>query len=193
MAFELPSLPYALDALEPYISAETMHHHHEYQHRNYLLRLNTINAGSPYASESLESLIMSATGERLACAVEAWNHSFFWHCLSPWSNGYSVDALGRAINERWGSIDAFKDAFEQSALALFSSGWTWLVKMQDGSLAIINTTASDTPLKQGLIPLLALDMWEHAYYLDYQGNRYKYIQAFWPLVNWEFAAQNLTS
>lgn len=189
MPFELPSLPYGFDALEPHVSAQSLRHHHD-QHRRYLTRLN---AHAEQAGESLEDILLSDADERRACAIEAWNHTFFWHCLSPWSVGYPADALAQAIGERWGSLEAFQDAFEQHAMAHFSSGWTWLVKSRSGALDIINTREGEHPLCQRHTPLLLIDMWEHAYYLDYRGDRYKYLQAFWHLVNWEFVAQNFES
>ncbi|OHV11938.1 superoxide dismutase [Kushneria phosphatilytica] len=191
MAFELPPLPYAYDALQPSISEENLRSHHEIYHRDLLRRLDRLTAGTPAESRSLEELMLTGTGEIQACASQAWNHTFLWQCLSPWGGGMPKGQLAEAIKRQWGSFEDFQNVFERSALAHFQSGWTWLVRRADAQPDIVNISDAGSPLLRGLTPLLAIDMWEHAYYLDYRMDRYKYVQGFWKLANWAFAEQNL--
>ncbi|RKR06185.1 Fe-Mn family superoxide dismutase [Kushneria sinocarnis] len=193
MAFELPPLPYAYDALQPCISKENLHSHHELYHRQLLRRLNQLTAGKPTEHQSLEALMQTGKGEVQACAAQAWNHAFLWQCLSPWGGGTPGGRLAETIDRQWGSFDNFQEIFERSALAHFQSGWTWLVRRPDTQLDIVNISDASSPLMRGLIPLLVIDMWEHAYYLDYRMDRYKYVQGFWQLANWDFAEQNHAS
>ncbi len=191
MAFQLPELPYALDALEPHISQETLEYHYGKHHNTYVVKLNGLLAGSELENKSLEEVIKTSTGGVFNNAAQVWNHSFYWHCLSPVGGGEPSGALADAINQSFGSFDAFKNAFTESAINNFGSSWTWLVKKEDGSLEIVNTSNAATPLTdEEVTPLLTVDLWEHAYYIDYRNLRPDYMGAFWTLVNWEFVAQN---
>ncbi len=188
MSFTLPDLPYAKNALEPHISAETLDYHYGKHHQAYVDKLNGAVEGTPDADKSLEEIIRSASGGTFNNAAQVWNHTFYWNCLSPNGGGEPDGALGDAIKRDFGSFDNFKEKFSDSAVGNFGSGWTWLVQNDDGSLAIVNTDDADTPLTGSAKPLLTCDVWEHAYYIDYRNARPKYIEAFWNLVNWEFVA-----
>ncbi|MDT8439673.1 MAG: Fe-Mn family superoxide dismutase [Wenzhouxiangellaceae bacterium] len=189
MAFALPALPYERNALEPHISAETLDYHYGKHHQTYVDKLNAAVDGTPDADKSLEDLIRSASGGLFNNAAQVWNHTFYWHCLSPNGGGAPSGAVAEAINAAFGSFDTFKEKFTESAIGNFGSGWTWLVKNSDGSLAIVNTDDADTPLTGDAKPILTCDVWEHAYYIDYRNARPKYLEAFWNLVNWDFAAE----
>ena len=192
MAYELPALPYANNALEPHISAETLEFHHGKHHNTYVTNLNNLVPGTEFEGKSLEEIITSApAGGIFNNAAQVWNHTFYWKSLSPNGGGEPTGALADAINAAFGSFAEFKEKFTQSAVTNFGSGWTWLVKNADGSLAIVNTSNAGCPLTDGVTPLLTCDVWEHAYYIDYRNLRPKYMEAFWELVNWEFAASNL--
>ena len=191
MAFELPALPYAKDALEPHISAETLEYHYGKHHNTYVVKLNGLIPGTEFENKSLEEIIQSSTGGIFNNAAQVWNHTFYWHCLAPKAGGEPTGAVAEAINKAFGSFEEFKTKFTDSAVANFGSGWTWLVKKADGSLAIVNTSNAATPLTDGVTPLLTVDVWEHAYYIDYRNARPNYMTAFWNLVNWEFVAANL--
>ncbi|MBY5920575.1 superoxide dismutase [Fe] [Ferrimonas balearica] len=191
MAFELPALPYAKDALEPHISAETLEFHHGKHHATYVTKLNGLVEGTEMADKSLEEIIKTSTGGVFNNAAQIWNHTFYWHCLSPNGGGAATGAIADAINSAFGSFDAFKAQFTDSAINNFGSSWTWLVKKADGSLAIVNTSNAATPLtEEGVTPLLTVDLWEHAYYIDYRNARPTYMDAFWNLVNWDFVNEN---
>jgi Fe-Mn family superoxide dismutase len=191
MAFELPALPYEKNALEPHISAETLEYHYGKHHQTYVDKLNAAVEGTENAGKSLEDIIKSADGGLFNNAAQVWNHTFYWNCLSPNGGGEPSGALADAINSKWGSFDKFKEAFTNSAIGNFASGWTWLVKTSDGGVDIVNTDDAETPVTQdGVTPLLTVDVWEHAYYIDYRNARPKYMEAFWALVNWDFAAKN---
>jgi len=190
MAFELPALPYEMNALEPHISAETLEYHYGKHHNTYVTNLNKLTEGTENEGRSLEELIRSASGGLFNNAAQVWNHTFYWNCLSPNGGGAPSDALATAINDAFGSFDAFKEQFSTSAATNFGSGWTWLVKNPDGGVAIVNTSDADNPLTDGVTPILTCDVWEHAYYIDYRNARPKYVEAFWNLVHWEFAAAN---
>ena len=190
MAYELPDLPYAQNALEPHISAETLEYHHGKHHAAYVTNLNNLVAGTEYEGKSLEDIIGKADGGIFNNAAQIWNHSFYWNCLSPNGGGAPEGDLGRAIEAAFGSYDTFKEQFTASAIGNFGSGWTWLVKNSDGSIEIVNTGNAGSPLTAGQTPLLTCDVWEHAYYIDYRNARPAYVGAFWNLVNWEFAASN---
>ena len=191
MAFELPALPYAQDALEPHISAETLEFHYGKHHKSYVDKLNGLVEGTELASQSLEDIVKTSDGGIFNNAAQIWNHTFYWHCLSPTGGGTPDGELAQAISAAFGSFEAFKQAFTESAINNFGSSWTWLVKKADGSLAIVNTSNAATPLTEdGVTPLLTVDLWEHAYYIDYRNARPRYMEAFWALVNWEFASQN---
>ncbi len=191
MAFELPALPYAQDALEPHISAETLEYHYGKHHKSYVDKLNGLAEGTDLESKSLEEVVKSSEGGVFNNAAQIWNHSFYWNCLSPNGGGAATGAIAEAIIAAFGSFDAFKEAFTNSAISNFGSSWTWLVKNADGSVAIVNTSNAATPLTdEGTTPLLTVDLWEHAYYIDYRNARAKYMEAFWALVNWEFVNAN---
>ena len=194
MAFELPALPYAINALEPHISQETLEYHHGKHHNTYVVNLNNLVPGTEFEGKSLEEIIKTSTGGVLNNAAQIWNHTFYWHCLSPNGGGEPTGALADAINKAFGSFAEFKDAFTKSAIGNFGSSWTWLVKKADGSLAIVNTSNAGCPLTEaGTTPLLTVDLWEHAYYIDFRNLRPKYMETFWALVNWEFVAKNLAA
>ncbi len=190
MAHELPPLPYAKDALAPHISAETLDYHYGKHHQTYVTNLNKLIEGTEFADASLEDIIRKAKGGLFNNAAQIWNHTFYWHCLSPDGGGEPSGALADAINKAFGSVADFKEKFSTSAATNFGSGWTWLVKNKDGSVEIVNTSNADTPLTGDQVPLLTCDVWEHAYYIDYRNARPKYVEAFWNLVNWDFAAEN---
>ena len=190
MAFELPKLPYAKNALEPHISQETLEYHHGKHHNTYVTKLNGLIPGTEFEGKSLEEIIKSSSGGVFNNAAQIWNHTFYWHCLSPNGGGEPTGALGEAINAKWSSFEAFQKEFDEKAAGNFGSGWTWLVKNTDGSLEIVNTSNAGTPITEGQTPILTVDVWEHAYYIDYRNSRPNYLAAFWKLVNWEFAAEN---
>jgi Fe-Mn family superoxide dismutase len=191
MAFELPALPYAQDALEPHISAETLGFHYGKHHATYVAKLNGLVEGTDMADKSLEEVVKSSSGGIFNNAAQIWNHTFYWHSLSPNGGGEPIGALGDAITAKWGSFDDFKAAFNDKAVNNFGSSWTWLVKNADGSLEIVNTSNAGTPITdEGVTPLMTVDLWEHAYYIDYRNVRPNYLGGFWSLVNWEFASAN---
>jgi len=192
MAIELPPLPYAQDALEPHISKETLEFHYGKHHNTYVVKLNGLIEGTPDADKSLEEIVKNSSGGMFNNAAQVWNHTFYWNCLSPNGGGEPSGAVADAINNAFGSFADFKSKFTDSAVGNFGSGWTWLVKNADGSLAIVNTSNAGTPLTEdGVTPLLTVDVWEHAYYIDYRNARPSYMDAFWNLVNWDFVASNL--
>ncbi|MDR7018859.1 superoxide dismutase [Fe] [Aeromonas salmonicida] len=194
MAFELPALPYAINALEPHISQETLEYHHGKHHNTYVVNLNNLVPGTEFEGKSLEEIIKTSTGGIFNNAAQIWNHTFYWNCLSPNGGNEPTGALADAINKAFGSFAEFKDAFTKSAIGNFGSSWTWLVKKADGSLAIVNTSNAGCPLTEaGTTPLLTVDLWEHAYYIDFRNLRPKYMETFWTLVNWEFVAKNLAA
>jgi len=190
MAHELPALPYGKNALEPHISAETLEYHYGKHHQTYVTNLNNLVPGTEFENASLEEIIMKADGGIFNNAAQVWNHTFYWNGLSPDGGGEPQGALADAINQAFGSFAEFKEKFSTSAATNFGSGWTWLVKNSDGSLAIVNTSNAGSPLTAGQTPVLTCDVWEHAYYIDYRNARPKYVEAFWNLVNWDFAAKN---
>jgi Fe-Mn family superoxide dismutase len=191
MAFELPALPYEKNALEPHISAETLEYHYGKHHATYVTKLNGLVDGTDMASKSLEEIVKNSEGGVFNNAAQIWNHSFYWDSLSPNGGGEPTGALADAINAKWGSFSDFKVALNDKAVNNFGSSWTWLVKTADGSLDIVNTSNAATPLTDSsLTPLLTVDLWEHAYYIDYRNLRPKYLEGFWALVNWDFAAAN---
>ncbi|HEX7387116.1 MAG TPA: Fe-Mn family superoxide dismutase [Castellaniella sp.] len=191
MAFTLPKLPYALDALAPHISKETLEYHYGKHHAGYVTKLNAAIEGTELAALSLEDIIRKATGGVFNNAAQVWNHTFYWNSLSPNGGGEPSGALRKALEAKWGGVDAFKAEFSKQAGANFGSGWTWLVKKSDGSLAIVNTSNAGTVVNTNDKALLTCDVWEHAYYIDYRNARPSYLEHFWHLVNWDFAAKNL--
>jgi Fe-Mn family superoxide dismutase len=192
MAFSLPELPYAKNALEPHISAETLEYHYGKHHQTYVDKLNGMVEGTDKAGQSLEEIIQSASGGLFNNAAQVWNHTFYWHSLSPNGGGSPSGKLAELIDRDFGSFDEFVEKFNASAVGNFGSGWTWLVQNPDGKLAIVNTDDAETPVTGDAKPLLTCDVWEHAYYVDYRNARPKYLEAFWKLANWDFAASNLT-
>ena len=191
MAIELPALPYAMNALEPHISKETLEYHYGKHHNAYVTNLNKMIEGTPQAGKNLEDIVRSAEGGMFNNAAQVWNHTFYWHCLSPDGGSEPPAALADALTTAFGSVDKFREEFSAKAATLFGSGWAWLVKTKDGKLALEQTSNAGTPLTGDSTPLLTCDVWEHAYYIDYRNARPKYIEAFWNLVNWEFVAKNL--
>jgi Fe-Mn family superoxide dismutase len=191
MKHELPALPYAQDALQPTISAETLEYHYGKHHQAYVTNLNNLIEGTEFADLSLEDIVSKASGGIFNNAAQVWNHTFYWNSLSPQGGGNPSGAIADQINSTFGSVDAFKEQFSKAGATQFGSGWVWLVKKSDGSLAIYSTANAECPLTQGDTPLLTCDVWEHAYYIDYRNARPKYLEAFWNLVNWDFAASNL--
>lgn len=194
MSFELPALPYAKDALEPHISAETLDFHHGKHHNTYVTKLNGLLPGSNFEEKTLEEIIKTApAGGVFNNAAQIWNHTFYWHSLSPNGGGAPTGAIADAINSKWGSFEKFKEVFNDKAVNNFGSSWTWLVKNADGSLDIVNTSNAGTPMTENQTAILTVDLWEHAYYIDYRNLRPDYLKGFWALVNWEFANANLAS
>ena len=191
MAHTLPDLPYAMDALEPHISKETLEYHYGKHHKTYVDKLNPLIEGTEWADKPLEEIIRGSSGGIFNNAAQVWNHTFYWHCLSPDGGGEPTGKLAEAINASFGSFAAFKEQFSDKSVTLFGSGWAWLVKQPDGKLAIVQTSNAATPITGDSKPLLTCDVWEHAYYIDYRNARPKYLEAFWQLVNWDFVASNL--
>ena len=190
MEHTLPALPYAMDALSPHISKETLEFHYGKHHQAYATNLNNLVKGTEFESASLEDIVRKSSGGIFNNAAQVWNHTFYWNSLAPHGGGQPHSALADAIAAKWGSFDVFKDTFTKSAVGNFGSGWTWLVKQSDGSLDIVNTSNAATPLTTTSKPLLTCDVWEHAYYVDYRNRRPDYLGAFWNLVNWDFAEKN---
>jgi Fe-Mn family superoxide dismutase len=191
MSIELPALPYARNALEPTISEETIDYHYGKHHNSYVANLNKMIEGTDDADKSLEEIIRSSKGGVFNNAAQIWNHTFYWNSLSPNTDGAPTGKLADAINAEFASFEQFKEKFSASAASNFGSGWTWLVKHADGSLAIVNTSNADTPITDtSVTPLLTVDVWEHAYYVDYRNARPEYLKNFWNIANWEFAADN---
>ncbi len=191
MAFELPALPYEKNALEPHISAETLEYHYGKHHATYVAKLNGLVEGTEMASKSLEDIVRNSEGGVFNNAAQVWNHTFYWSSLSPNGGGEATGALADAINAKWGSFADFKAALNDKAVNNFGSSWTWLVKTADGSLDLVNTSNAATPLTDhNLTPRLTVDLWEHAYYIDYRNARPKYLEGSWALATWDFAAAN---
>ena len=192
MEHQLPALPFAKDALAPHMSAETFDYHYSKHHQAYVTNLNNLIKGTEYEALDLEAIVKKApAGGVYNNAAQVWNHTFFWNCMKPNGGGAPAGALAEAINAKWGSLDAFKTAFQTSAVGNFGSGWTWLVKKADGSVDIVNMGAAGTPLTTGDKALLCVDVWEHAYYIDYRNMRPKFVETYLAsLVNWAFAEAN---
>ncbi|WP_305814129.1 superoxide dismutase [Fe] [Photobacterium leiognathi] len=194
MAFELPALPFAMNALEPHISQETLEYHYGKHHNTYVVKLNGLVEGTELAEKSLEEIIKTSTGGIFNNAAQVWNHTFYWNCLAPNAGGEPTGEIAAAIEKAFGSFAEFKAKFTDSAINNFGSSWTWLVKNADGSLAIVNTSNAGCPItEEGVTPLLTVDLWEHAYYIDYRNLRPSYMDGFWALVNWDFVAKNLAA
>ena len=193
MAFELPALPYPKNRLLPHISEETLEYHHGKHHQTYVTNLNNLVPGTEFEGLSLEEIMMKSSGAIFNNAAQVWNHTFYWNSLAPSAGGAPTGALADAINTSFGSFEKFKEEFTKCAVTTFGSGWAWLVKNADGSLALVSTSNAACPLTSGQKPLLTCDVWEHAYYIDYRNARPAYLEAFWALVNWEFAAANFAA
>ncbi|MGC1951711.1 MAG: superoxide dismutase [Gammaproteobacteria bacterium] len=192
MRFELPPLPYATHALEPHISARTLEFHYEKHHQDYMKKLKAGIEGTPDEQKTLEQLIQTCGGSIFNNAAQVWNHTFYWNSMSPDGGGTPNGSIAVLIESDFRSLDNFIERFSAAAIGEFGSGWAWLIKRPDGHLDVINSSDAENPLQRGLRPLLTIDVWEHAYYLDYQNERGKYIQAFVKeLINWDFAARNL--
>ncbi|MCK6437208.1 superoxide dismutase [Fe] [Rivihabitans pingtungensis] len=190
MEHKLPELPYALDALAPTISKETLEFHYGKHHQTYVTNLNNLIKGTEFENASLEEIVKKSSGGIFNNAAQVWNHTFYWFGLSPNGGGEPTGALAEAINAKWGSFDEFKKAFNAVAAGTFGSGWAWLVKAADGSLDLVSTSNAATPLTTDKTPLLTCDVWEHAYYIDYRNSRPNYLEGFWKLVNWDVVAKH---
>ncbi|MDF3836114.1 superoxide dismutase [Fe] [Cupriavidus basilensis] len=193
MEHTLPPLPYAHDALAPHISKETLEFHHDKHHQTYVTNLNNLIKGTEFENSTLEEIVKKSSGGIFNNAAQVWNHTFYWDSLKPNGGGQPTGALADAINAKWGSFDKFKEEFTKTAVGTFGSGWAWLVKKADGSLDLVSTSNAATPLTTDAKPLLTCDVWEHAYYIDYRNARPKYVEAFWNVVNWDFAGKNFAA
>jgi len=191
MKFQLPELPFAKDALVPHISEEAFDYHHGKHHAAYVNNLNKMIDGTDKADMTLEEIILNSEGGLFNNSAQTWNHTFFWHCLSPNSGGQPTGEIKGEIDKYFGSFDTFKEKFSAAAATLFGSGWAWLVKNDDGTLEIVQKSNAGTPLTDGKKPILTLDVWEHAYYIDYRNARPQFIDKFWDIINWDFANKNL--
>jgi len=190
MTHTLPQLPYAMNALAPYLSQETLEYHYGKHHQTYVNNLNNLIKDTEFADLSLEETILKSSGGIFNNAAQVWNHTFYWHCLSPKSAGEPSGQLASALIKKFSSLEEFKKQFSQAAITVFGSGWAWLVKNTAGELEIIQTSNAGTPLQQNKKALLTCDVWEHAYYIDYRNARPSYLENFWKIVNWEFMADN---
>lgn len=191
MAFTLPELPYAKTALAPHISEETFEYHYGKHHQAYVTNLNKLVEGKPEASKTLEEIIMTSEGGLFNNAAQVWNHTFYWHCMKPAGGGKPTGELLAAIERDFGSFDKFREEFANAATTQFGSGWAWLVKDASGKLSVTKTANADLPMRHGQKALLTIDVWEHAYYVDFRNARPKYIDTFLnSLVNWDFVAAN---
>ena len=193
MEHTLPALPYAMDALAPHISAETLEFHYGKHHQTYATNLNGLIKGTEFENATLEEIVKKSSGGIFNNAAQVWNHTFYWNSMAPKAGGAPTGALADAINAKWGSFDAFKEAFTKCAVTTFGSGWAWLVKTPAGELDLVSTSNAATPLTTDNTALLTCDVWEHAYYVDYRNARPKYVESFWNLVNWEFVAKNFSA
>lgn len=193
MSYTLPTLPYAMDALTPHISKETLEYHYGKHHQTYVTNLNNLVPGTEFEGKSLEDIVKSSSGGIFNNAAQIWNHTFYWNSLSPNGGGKPTGALLTAIEESFGSFEAFKEAFSKTAITTFGSGWGWLVKTPAGKLELVSTSNAATPLTTDSTPLLTCDVWEHAYYIDYRNARPKYVESFWALVNWDFVTKNFAA
>lgn len=195
--FKLPDLPYSLDGLEPYISEKTLSYHYGKHHKAYIDNLNGLlesDQSGRYRGKSVEEIVGDSEGKIFNNAAQAYNHTFYWYCMKPVAEGEDnipSDSLKKVLEDNFGGVEEFKTQFTEIAKTHFGSGWAWLLKKQDGSIEIVGMHDADTPLMNGDTPLLALDVWEHAYYLDYQNSRPDYIEAFWKVVNWDFVEERL--
>ena len=191
MSHELPTLPFAMDALEPYISKQTLEYHYGKHHQAYVNNLNNLIPGTPFENKSLEEIIRDASGGIFNNGAQVWNHTFYWNCMKPRGGGDPSGKLAEKLITNFGTVAEFKEKFSKAAATLFGSGWAWLVKKSDGSLDILQESNAGNPLRDGLTPLMTCDVWEHAYYLDKQNARPNYIADFWKVIDWEAVANRL--
>lgn len=191
MSFELPKLPYAIDALAPHISKETLEYHYGKHHQTYVNTLNTLIKGTEFENATLEEIILKSSGPMFNNAAQVWNHTFYWESLKPQGGGAATGKIAEEINKKWGSFEAFQEAFDKCAVGTFGAGWAWLVKNADGSIDLVSTSNAATPLTAGQTPLLTCDVWEHAYYIDYRNSRPNYLENFWALINWDKVNERL--
>lgn len=191
MSITLAALPYAMNALAPVISEETLQYHYGKHHKAYVDKLNSLIAGTTMDNQSLEDIILNSQGAIFNNAAQVWNHTFYWHCLSPKKGLHPSPALQKAIEASFGSLEQFQQQFSDTAMNTFGSGWAWLVRDESGSLKLVSTSNAQTPLTdKNLKPLLTVDVWEHAYYIDYRNARANYLSQFWQIINWDFVSQN---
>jgi Fe-Mn family superoxide dismutase len=190
-AIVLPPLPYARDALEPHMSRETLDYHYGKHHKAYVDKVNQLIEGTEHEDDPLEELVMQSGGTLFNNAAQVWNHNFFWNCLTP--SQESPGEKVQAVLKNFGGLESFQTQFAKAAVDTFGSGWAWLVKDKAGAVRIVSTSDANNPLKNGQIALLTCDVWEHAYYIDHRNDRGAYLEDFWPLVNWQFVAENLES
>ncbi len=193
MAFQQPKLPYALDALAPFLTEEQMDYHYNKHHAAYFANLNKLVEGTPQAEKSLDELVVASDGGVFNNAAQAWNHTFFWNCMTPGGGGEPGGKLAEAIQRDFGSVAEFRKQFSNAAVTLFGSGWAWLAKDQGGKLTIMQGSNADMPLKHQMTPILTVDVWEHAYYVDYRNLRAKFVEGFWNVVNWSFVEKTFAS
>lgn len=191
MTYELPKLPYEMNALEPFISQKTLEFHYGKHHQAYVTNLNNLVPGTEFENASLEEVVMKSSGGIFNNAAQIWNHTFYWESLAPNAGGEPVGAIADAINKSFGSFAEFKDKFTKASATLFGSGWAWLVVKADGSLDIVQESNAGNPMRNGLKPILTCDVWEHAYYIDFQNRRPDYVAEFWQLVDWDLIANRL--
>ena len=189
MAFKQPELPFALNALSPFLSEEQMMYHYGKHHAAYFNKLNSLIDGKPEAEKTLDELVLTTAGPLFNNAAQAWNHTFFWNCLTPNGTSKPHTHVAQVIDNIFGGFDNFKELFSNAAVSLFGSGWTWLATDKQGKLEILALSNADTPLRHDKTPILTLDVWEHAYYIDYRNDRPRFIQSFWDMVNWNFVNQ----
>lgn len=195
MPFQIPALPYNLDALEPHVSKETLSFHYGKHHRAYVDKMNKLLESSPLGRDaSLEDIVRESSGALFNNSAQAWNHTFFWHCMSPHTGDHRISrTLEKAIGHSFGTLNDFFNEFSHNAVENFGSGWTWLVKDENGDLSILNTSNAETPISGELVPLLVVDVWEHAYYIDYRNARKKYLESFQKIMHWKFASERYDS
>ena len=191
MEHKLPALPWPKDSLAPHLSPETLAFHYGKHHTAYVTKLNELIKGTEFAESSLEEIVRKAKGPIFNNAAQVWNHTFYWNCMTPKGGGAPTGKVAELIKKKWGSFEKFKEIWANSAVGNFGSGWTWLVKTTAGDLDLVNTSNAGCPLTEGQKPVLTIDVWEHAYYIDYRNARANYVAAFWNLINWDFANKNL--
>ncbi len=191
MNISLPVLPYSLQALDPFLSQETLEYHYNKHHNAYVVNLRKLIINTEFAEMKLEDIVKTSSGNIFNNAAQIWNHTFYWNCLTPSKSVQPSKELFKLLERYFGNLSTFKEKFNQVAISTFGSGWAWLVQNEDGSLEIISTNNANTPFTTKQKPLLTCDVWEHAYYIDYRNSRPAYLEAFWQIINWDFITQNL--